>query len=76
MGMFDYVNAPTLPCKKCAEPIDEWQSKDGSCECETIGMGDVNHFCGWCENCSTMNDYFRDNNPRPDDINDFELEDS
>ena len=74
MGMYDRVKAPTLPCKKCGERLSDWQSKDADCECEEVGMGEVDCFYDWCDNCKTMNTYRRKHNPRPDNFEDFELE--
>lgn len=54
--MFDYVKYKAN-CRKCGEPLDNFQSKDGECLLETIEPKDVKRFYTDCDKCGTWNEF-------------------
>lgn len=66
MGMFDYVDAPEVPCPECGEMIGGWQSKSGPCELLRLQPKQVANFYTSCNECHVWIEYTRDE-PTPDD---------
>ena len=50
MGMFDYIKFEA-PCPKCGNIMDDFQSKDGPCNLETLEPWQVDHFYASCNKC-------------------------
>lgn len=59
MGMFDYIKAPAMNCPNCGEYLNNFQSKDGSCELKTLDYWEVDNFYDYCDNCETMTEFQR-----------------
>jgi hypothetical protein len=58
MGMFDYIShVPEVKCRKCAEPLSGWQSKDWSCLLETIPFWYVENFYTSCNKCHEWHEF-------------------
>lgn len=62
MGLFDYVNFE-MPCPKCGEKMDDWQSKSGDCTMATVDPTAVAYFYGGCDKCRISFDFSRQTNP-------------
>ncbi len=55
--MFDYVNYKA-DCKKCGEPLKDFQTKNSKCEMETVEPSQVDNFYTSCDKCKTWHDYY------------------
>lgn len=65
MGMFDWINFK-CPCPKCGQEVSGFQSKDRSCDLNTIEPDDVDNFYSSCDACKTWVEFYRPhtNNPK------------
>jgi len=72
MGMFDYIKF-NIPCPVCKNMIDEFQSKDGDCEMETLEFWEVDRFYISCKHCGTWIEYNRIKERQPSSIEEYEL---
>lgn len=61
MGMFDYVNV-SMPCPNCGAVVDNFQSKDGACDLDTIEPDGLACFYASCR-CGVWIEFSR---PRPE----------
>jgi hypothetical protein len=59
--MFDYVNV-SMPCPNCGAVVDNFQSKDGDCDLDTIEPDGLACFYAGCE-CGVWIEFSR---PRPE----------
>lgn len=65
MGMFDNVTANDLLCRKCDEPLDGFQSKDGPQNLDTYTVREFltvtdrkePHIYTVCDGCGTWNEF-------------------
>ena len=56
MGMFDNVEYK-YDCVQCGKPLDDFQSKDGPCELETIKPEQVLEFYASCKHCKKWHEF-------------------
>ncbi len=70
MGIFDYINFE-MPCPKCGNMIDGFQSKDRDCSLSTYNFWQVNHFHALCASCGKWIEVNRKNHVVP--ITDYEM---
>ncbi len=72
MGMFDWVDFK-MPCPKCGQEVDGFQSKSGECTMELVKPSEVTNFYSWCENCGTQIEFFRKDEPDDDILKHFRM---
>lgn len=81
MGMFDYVSAPIIKCRKCGSELaaHTWQSKDGPCELKELPFWQVRNFYQMCHNevggkkCGEWHEYVLREPALPRPIEDYDL---
>ena len=56
MGMFDNIKFKTK-CPNCGNEVDDFQSKDGGCNLNTLNYWDVDNFYSSCDKCGTWIEY-------------------
>jgi len=56
MGMFDWINFVDV-CPTCGITVTGFQSKDSSCQLNTLEYWEVNNFYSYCPKCKTKIEY-------------------
>lgn len=58
MGLYDYVNHPSIPCWRCARPVIGWETKTGfDPGLATILPEQCASFYSRCSRCGAWNEY-------------------
>ncbi len=56
MGMFDYVKYEAN-CQNCGSSLNDFQTKEGVCELETLEPCQVDNFYTSCDACKTWHEF-------------------
>ena len=67
MGMFDSIIFEAK-CPRCAEVVNDFQSKDNVCELKSLHYWEVNNFYHSCNNCGAWIEYNLDESYRRQQI--------